>query len=215
MNIIIRPECMKEHVITENLAREAFYNVHGPGCDEHYLLHMLHASDELIPELNLVAEAAGQLVGQVICTRARIVGKTQVWSDVLCLGPIDVLPAMQRQGIGGQLIQAVAQQARALGFRAILLYGDPKYYGKKGFIPAATYGICTPDDMYADALQAMELAPGTLDGVKGRFFEDPVFAIDAQAAAAFEAKFPAKEKRMGLPSQRNFLDIASRRRPVR
>lgn len=215
MNITIRPERPEEFAITENLTREAFYNVYGPGCDEHYLMHVLHGSEVLIPELNLVAEIEGQIVGNAVCTRARIVGDAQEWTDMLCLGPIGVLPGFQRKGVGGAMIREMARRAGKMGLRAILLYGNPEYYTMKGFAPAEAYGICTPDEMYADALHAMELYPGALDGVKGRYFEDSIFEIDGKAAAAFEASFPPKEKLVGTPSQLRFREIIKLRRPIR
>lgn len=215
MNIAIRHERQEDFSATENLTREAFYNVNNPGCEDHYLLHVMHESNVLIPELNLVAESEGKIIGNVICTRARVVGMESEWTDVLGLGPIAVMPAHQRKGVGGAMIRAAAKQAGAMGFRAILLYGDPAYYGKQGFAPAERFGICTPDDMYADALQAMELTPGALDGVSGRFFEDPIYEVDGAAAAAFEATFPPKETLVGTPSQLLFKDIVKRRRPVK
>lgn len=215
MNITIRPEHPEEFAVTENLTREAFYNVNNPGCEDHYLLHIMHESDVLIQELNLVAEQDGKIIGNVICTRARIEGAEKTWTDVLGLGPIAVLPEFQRQGVGGALIREAARRAGKMGFRAILLYGSPDYYPKQGFVPAERYGVCTGDDMYADALHAMELYPGALDGVTGRFFEDEIFEIDGKAAQAFEAQFPPKEKLEGTPSQVRFQEIIKLRRPVK
>jgi predicted N-acetyltransferase YhbS len=59
-----------------------------------------------------------------------------------------------------------------MGARAILIYGDPDYYGRFGFVPAERYGIRTADDMYAVPLLARELVKGALAGVRGRFIED-------------------------------------------
>ena len=73
----------------------------------------------------------------------------------------------------------------------------------------------TPDDMYADALQLCALDPEALAGVSGRFFEDPVFEVDEDAAEAFDRAFPPREKQSGLPSQQRFLETVTMRRPAK
>jgi predicted N-acetyltransferase YhbS len=73
-----------------------------------------------------------------------------------------------------------------MGHSAILIYGDPEYYERFGFVPAERFGIGSSDNMYMDVLQALELWDGTLSGCQGRFFEDSIFDIDADAAAEFD-----------------------------
>lgn len=62
-----------------------------------------------------------------------------------------------------------------MGFRAILLYGDPDYYSRHGFVAAETLGIRTADDMYAAALQVCELQEEALSSMKGRYVEAAVY----------------------------------------
>lgn len=132
---------------------------------------------------------------------------------MLCLGPLSVLPDYQRQGIGGRLIGRIREAARGMGFRAVLLYGDPDYYLFQGFVPAEVSGIRTADDMYAMALHVCELYDGALEGIAGRFVEDAVFEVDETAAGVFDRAFPAREKVAGTPSQQRFGVIVSARRP--
>ena len=117
--------------------------------------------------------------------------------------------------MGAALIREGQRRARELGYAAIALYGDPAYYGRNGFEPAERFGVRTPDDMYADALQICVLRPVALAGVNGRFFEDSVFEVDEAAVAAFDSAFPAKEKQSGLPSQKRFLETVAMRRPAK
>ena len=214
MIISIRTERQSDYAATENLTREAFYNVYAPGCDEHYLLHVLHRSKALIPQLSLVAEYDGEVIGHVLGTRAKIVDNGLEWTDVLCLGPISVLPKHQRKGVAREMIRELGRRAGEGGYRAILLYGNPEVYLKMGFLPAERFAITTSDAMYADALHAMPLYPGALNGIKGRYCEDPVFGIDAEAAKAFDEHFPPKGKMAGTPSQLRFQEILTLRRPA-
>lgn len=210
----IRTESPADHAAVEALTREAFWNVYGPGCFEHWLVSVLRHAPAFVPELSLVAEEGGRIIGHAMHTKARILTDSGAEAEVLCLGPISVLPEAQRQGIGGRLIAEARERARALGYRAIALCGDPAYYGRHGFIPAETKGIRTADDRYAAALQVCELFEGALDGLGGRYEEDGAFALDEAAAEAFDRQFPPKEKLTGTPSQMRFLELVSQSRPA-
>ena len=139
----LRTEQPADYRETENVTREAFWNLYSPGCCEHYLLHVMRDSPAFVPELDLVAERDGRIVGNVVSLRAVLHGDDGTVCEVLSLGPISVLPECQRQGIGGRLISRTRELARELGFRALLLCGDPDYYLYQGFVPAEMLGIRT------------------------------------------------------------------------
>lgn len=65
-DIIIRIETPADFAAAENLTREAFWNVYRPGCTEHYVLHRYRSEPDYIPELSLVLEVGGELVGHVM-----------------------------------------------------------------------------------------------------------------------------------------------------
>ena len=204
--LTLRLETPADWRAVENLTREAFWNHHAPGCDEHYLAHILRESPAFLPELDFVAELNGRVVGNIMYTRARIVRDRGGEVPVISFGPLSVLPACQRQGVGRRLIEHTRALAGAAGHAAILIYGDPDFYTRCGLVPAQQYGIATADGRYGAPLLACELRAGALAGAAGRFVEDEVFAVDAAASAAFDAGFPAKEKVEGLPSQRRFVE---------
>jgi predicted N-acetyltransferase YhbS len=133
--------------------------------------------------------------------------------EVPTLGPVSVLPEFQGQGIGSRLIEEVKNLAPSLGFGAILLYGDPNYYSRLGFVPAETLGIRTADDMYAVPLQVLELNDGALSDKSGRYEENDVYEVDEQAVAEFDKQFPPKEEVEGLPSQLRFQELLKAKHP--
>ena len=153
------------------------------------------------------------IVGNIVYTKAKIVGDDGQCHEVISFGPIAVLPEFQRQGIGGRLIEHTRQLAQAMGYRAILIYGDPDVYRKFSFAPAEDYGIGTPDNMYAAALQAVELCPRALAGCAGRFHEDALFEVDPQATEEFDQSFPGKERKSDLPTQARFQQVVGMRKP--
>ena len=212
-DITIRLEQPEDYRTVEHLTREAFWNHHVPGCDEHYLAHVLRESSCFVPELDFVAEHSGKIVGNIMYTRAKILCDSGETCPVLSFGPLSVLPEWQGKGVGSALVRHTLSRASELGHTAVLIYGDPAYYLRLGFLPAESFGIGTADDYYMDALQALELVAGALREKQGRFQEDHAYGVDADASAAFDKSFPTKEKREGLPSQLKFLEHVSRRKP--
>lgn len=212
-DLTIRLETAADYREVEYVTREAFWNHHVPGCDEHYLAHVLRESRCFLPELDFVAVQQGRIVGNIMYTRATLVGDDGVCYPVLCFGPLSVLPEWQGNGVGSALVRHSIDAARALGHTAVLIYGDPAFYSRLGFVSAEAFGIGTQDDQYADALQALELTQGALSGKQGRFLEDRAYEVDEAAAIAFDKTFAPKEKSEGLPSQLLFLKHVSMRKP--
>jgi putative acetyltransferase len=210
MDLKIRNECESEYRAVEELTREAFWNVHVPGCTEHYCLHNMRGSNDFIPELDFVAECDGIQVGNIVYTRAGIFSSTGKKHEVICFGPVSVLPAYQRQGIGSALIRYSLDKARSMGFSAVCIYGDPRYYSRFGFRCAEKYDIKTSDGKYAVALQALELAMGALREISGRFVETESFAVDENDFQKYDTSFPYKEKTV-TESQADFRISASLR----
>lgn len=213
--ILYRRETPADYREVENLTREAFWNRYAPGCDEHYLAHILRDCAAFVPELALVAVSQGRIVGSILYTRARILLDAGGALGVLTFGPLSVLPSHQRQGIGGQLIARTAAMAREAGEAAILIYGDPAYYARHGFVAAERYGIGTRDDLYRASLQAAELRLGALANAAGRFAEDGVFDLDPAESAAFDRLFPPRLKEEDNEFQRRFRDVLAMARPRR
>ena len=213
--IELRPERPADYRMVEELTRDAFWNLHAPGCDEHFLAHVLRDSPDFVPELDYVAVHNGQVVGSIMYTRAKIVPDRGGEKEVLCFGPLAVAPALQGQGVGRQLIEHTKALARELGYDAILIFGHPEYYSRLGFVPAEQYGIGTSWGVYSISLQAFELQPGALSDCAGYFEESASLAVDDVEAAAFDAGFQPKEKLFGLPSQEHFQWIIAQTKPRR
>lgn len=116
------------------------------------LLDALRDCDAWLPELTLVAEVGGAVVGHVVTTRGFV-------DDVpaLGLGPIGVLPSNQRQGVGLALVHATIGAADALGEALIALLGSPDYYARFGFVPSATFGIEPPESSWGNYFQVRTL----------------------------------------------------------
>jgi predicted N-acetyltransferase YhbS len=207
MDITLRLEEEKDHRSVEELTREAFWNLHVPGCSEHLVAHRLRESSGFIPGLDFVALEDGVIVGNIMYSRAKVMGERNDATDVITFGPLSVLPQRQNRGIGSMLIRHTLEAAAGMGYRAAIIFGDPLYYHRFGFKAAKEYGISTPDGRFMEPHMALELRPGALAGVCGRYFGDEAFEVNEEEVAAFDRLFPTKEKKV-TETQKRFSELA-------
>lgn len=194
MNLIVKQINQNDFAITENITRESFWNVYKPGCSEHLVLHNLRKSKSYIKELDLVAFCNDQIVGHIISTKAKVVDSLTKEYEVLCVGPLSVLPDFQKKGIGGKLMKESIKISRRLGFRGMILFGNPDYYHRFGFRNAKEFDITTKDYQNFEPFMVLELFENALTQVKGKFIEDESFNVNEDELNEFEKQFPYKEK---------------------
>ena len=211
--VVIRPERPEEYAESEAVVREAFWNVYAPGCTEHYLLHKMRSSPCYVPELSMVALDGG-VVGHIAYTRSLVISPMGRRIPTLTMGPLAVRPDRQGRGVGRRLIEESRRRAAEMGFRGILLCGDPDYYVRCGFVPAEHFGIYNADGMYSVALMACELYKGGLYGARGRYVEDMVFIVNTKEAEEFDLRFPPRERIEGTPTQLRLEKLAAMRWPA-
>jgi predicted N-acetyltransferase YhbS len=196
MNLLIKKTSQDEFYISENITREAFWNVYKPGCSEHLVLHNLRKSQSYVKELDLVAIYNDLVVGNIISTNAKVADSHNNECEILCVGPLSVLPDFQNRGIGGKLLIESIRLARVLEYRGMILFGNPDYYHRFGFKNAKEYSITTKDNQNFEPFMALELFEGALSNVKGRFYEDESFIVNEEELINFERQFSYKEKQV-------------------
>ena len=206
--IIIRRETEADHHAVEELIRESFWNVYHPGCTEHFVIHRLRHDPAFVPELDLVMERDGQIIGQNMFMHAVIKADDGRNIPIMTMGPICVTPALKRKGYGKKLLDASLEKAAALGCGALCFEGNIMFYGKSGFDYASRFGIRyhgLPEGADASFFLCRELIPGYLSGITGEYAPpEGYFAADREPEAfeAFDAQFPPKVK-LKLPGQLN------------
>lgn len=194
----IREVLKTEYRETENLIREAFWNVYCPGCSEHLVLHKLRNSSAFVPELDYVAVCDGKLVGSIVYTKMFQADTKERCEKILVFGPVGVLPEYQKRGIGEALIQETLKKAAAMGFQGVLITGDSKYYKRFGFEPASRYGVFLPGMSKAEEhpfFMAKELETGAFKNCGGDYTFADSFEVSPQELETFEQGFPKKKKR--------------------
>ncbi|NBE82637.1 GNAT family N-acetyltransferase [Micromonospora rubida] len=139
--MLIRRETPADVDAVRAVHRAAFATDDGSVPVEVTLVDALRVDDGWLPSLSLVAtDADGQVVGHVVATRGTVAGAPVA----LGLGPIGVLPAWQRRGVGSALMHAVLGAADALDEPLVVLLGHPEYYPRFGFRPAVELGVTPP-----------------------------------------------------------------------
>ena len=131
--ITIRHETPDDYTIVENIIRQSFYNVYMPGCYEHYLAHIIRQHEDFIHELDFVLEKDGEIIGQIMYTKAKLIDENKNEKVVLTFGPVCILPEYQKQGYGKTLIEHSIHKASQLGYDTIVIMGHPRTYVRLGF----------------------------------------------------------------------------------
>ncbi|MCE5194304.1 MAG: N-acetyltransferase [Nitrospiraceae bacterium] len=141
MGIAIRLENERDYFYVEELTREAFWNLYFPGCNEHYLCHILRDHKDFIKELDYVAEIDGNVVGSIMYTKSKLIGEDEERVETVSFGPLCVHPDYQRKGIGTALIEKTKKIVQERNIPAIAIYGDPHNYCKHGFKNGIDYNV--------------------------------------------------------------------------
>ena len=162
--MIVRPERPEDAAAIHAVHAGSF-----PTPAEARLVDMLRASGRL--RVSLVAEIDGTVVGHVAFSPVT----TPFDATGAGLGPIAVAGPHRRQGVAAELVRAGLTACREAGFDWVVVLGDPHYYGRFGFRPAAEFGL---SDEYrgGPAFQAIELVRGALPVNAGLVRYAPEFA---------------------------------------
>ena len=208
MQTELRLEEEKDYKTVENLTREAFWNHYVPGCDEHLLAHNLRKTNVFIKELDFVALYDNKIVGNIMYAKA-LIKNNDLECTVLTFGPLSVLPEHQNKGIGGQLINHTIKLSKKMGYKGIVIYGDPDYYKRFGFKESKEYNITNKDKKYPAALLILELYTDALKGIEGIFDEGKAYEIDKSEAEEFDKNFVVKEKGYSKSRER-FKEISNK-----
>ncbi len=202
-HLTIRLEKEEDRRAVETLTREAFWNVYKPGCSEHYVVHTFRDDPDFVPELNLVMELNGKLIGHIMFVRGEILADDGQVLPMMTFGPISIHPKYQRKGYGKILLDHALEKASDMGVGAICIEGNINFYGKCGFSVASTHGIhyyAEPRTEVVPYFLLRELQTGVLDGVTGVYRPPKGYFVDDGNVEAFDRSFPPREK-LKLPGQ--------------
>ncbi len=191
----IRLETKGDYTQVEELTREAFWNLYVPGCNEHYLCHILRKHNDFISELDYVVDLDGKIVASIMYTRSYLINNDEEKIPAVSFGPLCVHPDYQRKGIGTALIEKTKALAANMGVPAIIIYGDPHNYCRHGFKNGIDYQVSNMDGEYPLGLLVFELQSGFFGDKKWKIKQSDAFDLDQDKAKEFDKRFKEKEKK--------------------
>ncbi len=178
--ILIRNESSADESAISEVTVVAFKTLEISHHTEQFIVAALRAAGALA--VSLVAELDGRVVGHIAFSPVTISDGARDWYG---LGPVSVLPELQRQGIGRALVKEGLSRLKDMHARGCCLVGHPDYYRQFGF----------------------RNAPGlALEGVPPEFF----FALPfdgpmPQGAVVFHAAFERQEGQLRIPPRKTKL----------
>ena len=133
------------------------------------LVEEIRAKKYYVPELELIMVNEDDLIlGYAMFSRFHIEGRYE--DELLILTPVAVRTEYQRQHISKELIEYGFRRAVELGYKAVLVEGNPKNYNPRGFVTSADYGIKAEPNIHlpnVSCLMIKELVKGALDHIHG------------------------------------------------
>jgi putative acetyltransferase len=144
--IVIRSEAKSDIDAITEVTVAAFKTLEISDNTEQFIIMALRAAKALT--ISLVAELNGRVIGHVAFSPVTISGGTPEWYG---LGPVSVLPAHHRQGIGTALIQEGLSRLKNLNAAGCCVVGHPEYYRRFGFenVPELVYEGVPPEAFLA------------------------------------------------------------------
>lgn len=166
LKLTIRPESADEFAVIHHLVETAFQTAYYSEGDEQDFVSRRRNAEEYIQDLALVLLNADRIIGHIMLTHTWVDNATRR-QPVLLLAAVCIDSAYRNQGIGTLLVKEALQHAKHLGHVAVILVGDPAFYGRFGFRPAIEFGIVNTSQIEDQYVLALELIPQALQTVAG------------------------------------------------
>ena len=133
------------------------------------LVEEIRAKKYYLPELELVmVDETDRILGYAMFSRFHLEGHYE--DELLILTPVAVRTEYQRQHISKELIEYGFEKAVRLGYKAVLVEGNPKNYNPRGFVTSAGHGITAGPGIHlphVSCLMVRELVDGALEHIHG------------------------------------------------
>ena len=134
------------------------------------LVEEIRGMNTYIPELELImVDEKDTPVGYCMFSRFHLEGRYE--KELLILTPVAVKTELQRRHISKDLIEYGFEAAKKLGYKVVIVEGNPMNYRSRGFVTSADFGITAHESVGLPApecLMVKELVPGALQNMHGQ-----------------------------------------------
>ena len=133
------------------------------------LVEEIRSKKYYLPELEFImVNEVNEIIGYAMFSRFHIEGKYE--DELLLLTPVAVKTELQRKHISKEIIEYGFEVAKELGFKAVIVEGNPQNYRSRGFDSSYKYGIEAAESVHLphpDCLMVKELEDGALEHING------------------------------------------------
>lgn len=157
LQLTILPETLGDALAIERLHERTF----GPGRYARSAFRIREGRGHML-DLSFTARIGTLMVGSIRLTPICI-GETKA----LLLGPLTVEPPFRSRGVGSALMTRSLNEAKAQGYKLVVLVGDEPYYAKAGFKRIPKGLVKMPGPVDPARLLVHELSEGAFEGVSG------------------------------------------------
>ena len=167
MPVTIRPASPDDAAGILAVVADAFsYAGTRDAAEELDIVRVTWSAQRLGPLLELVADEQGTVVGHLQAAPGRLDGAP---TPVAGVAPVCVGSDHQGLGVGSALMQALIEEATDRQWPLLVLLGDPAYYGRFGFEPAAPLGLSYPPVGPDNPHFQTRKLPGYAEALRGEF----------------------------------------------
>lgn len=110
----------------------------------------------------LVAVDSDRVIGHLAFSPASILPPQPATTVVLALAPLAVAPDAQGRRIASAMVRAGLLACTEIGCNAVVVLGDPDYYGRFGFFPASERGLRCLFDAPPEGFMIWEVQPAAM-----------------------------------------------------
>lgn len=161
----VRRETPADYAALYGFVKTAFATAKVSDGTEQDFVNKLRAGGNYLPELALVLEEDGEILGHIMLTRLAVKGRENL--KMLLLAPLAVRLDRRGEGLGAKLAREALKRASELGYEAVALVGDPAYYRRFGFARMDGFGLTCDAKIPPRYALALALKPGALEGPAG------------------------------------------------
>ena len=136
---------------------------------ESQLVEKFRQNPNYVPELSLVAEYEGHVIGHILFFPIEVNVDGEAL-QTLVLAPLSVHPSYQRRSVGGELVKAGLAIVKRRGYPSVLVVGHPNYYPRFGFRRASEWGFHMKEADPPEAFMAIEFIEGGLKRCRESFY---------------------------------------------